>query len=209
MRRRAMRTWIVLDTKTLERVMGTKPYKAVIHLAAITERRRRRLKTSPGRLSGECPRHPRNGESGGEASSADLLSITRITCSTGASAITRSRIPRHPQTGTAALETYAGELEVQDMAGGWARSALSATSFRSPAACWHFPTAYTKVYTSADFTVVMAGDVAECMARDLRGIIHMGTPVKRFFDIARQRNPQIQPEECTDPAFPQKTEFEH
>ncbi|MEM4272645.1 MAG: sugar nucleotide-binding protein, partial [Candidatus Bilamarchaeaceae archaeon] len=92
---------------------------------------------------------------------------------------------------------YAGELEI--LASG-CKHCIMRTSFRP--ADWGFPTAYTNVYTSADYVNVIAKELALCINYNLEGIIHIGTPRKSFYELAKRRNPGIKPEECTDASFP-------
>jgi dTDP-4-dehydrorhamnose reductase len=94
---------------------------------------------------------------------------------------------------------YAGELEVRQVR---ARHCIIRTSFRP--ADWGFPTAYNNVYTTADYTDVIAAEIAQALTMNLEGVIHIGTPVKTFFELASRRNPAITPEECADPAFPKR-----
>jgi dTDP-4-dehydrorhamnose reductase len=92
---------------------------------------------------------------------------------------------------------YAGELEIQESG---VQHCILRTSFRP--AHWGFPTAYTNVYTSADFIDVIAQEVALAIRLDLRGLWHVGTPTKTFYELAHRRNPDVKPEECRDPLFP-------
>jgi len=98
---------------------------------------------------------------------------------------------------------YAGELEI--MASG-CKHCIMRTSFRP--VDWGFPTAYTNVYTSADYVDVIANEIALCITYDLGGIIHIGTHRKSFYELARARNPRIKPEECTDPTFPKSRDLD-
>jgi len=90
---------------------------------------------------------------------------------------------------------YAGELEVR--ASGCEHLVIR-TSFRPDA--WGFPTAYTNVMTSAE----LARCVTHC---HVRGILHVGTPTKSFYDLARRRHAAIEPEECSDPCFPKRRDL--
>ena len=89
---------------------------------------------------------------------------------------------------------YAGELEIMNSG---CKYCIMRISFRPIK--WIFPTAYTNIYTSADYVDVIAKEVALCISYELDGIIHIGTPKKSFYDLAIQRNPGIAPEECADP----------
>lgn len=91
---------------------------------------------------------------------------------------------------------YAGELEIQTRTDNYL---IIRTSFRPHN--WPFKTAYDNVFTSADYTDIIAQEILQALKLDLRGIIHIGTPKKTLFQLAKQRNPDILPE--TAPAdFP-------
>jgi dTDP-4-dehydrorhamnose reductase len=92
---------------------------------------------------------------------------------------------------------YAGELEAQ-LAGG--EHLIIRTSFRPK--IWSFPTAFSDIITTADYVDVIAQEIATCVALKIRGIIHIGTPAKSFYELAAQRKPQVIPALCTDPTFP-------
>jgi len=97
---------------------------------------------------------------------------------------------------------YAGEMEIQNATDNYC---IIRTSFRP--SIWGFPTAYTNVYTSADCVDVIAGEVVSCLNYNLRGIIHIGTSTKSFYELAKIRNPDILPEECTDDTFPKRRDL--
>jgi dTDP-4-dehydrorhamnose reductase len=67
------------------------------------------------------------------------------------------------------------------------------TSFRP--AVWDYPTAYTNVFTSADYVDIIAQEIATCLDIGLSGIIHIGTPKKTLYELALRRNPHVLPEE--------------
>jgi len=96
----------------------------------------------------------------------------------------------------------AGEWETRIYAAHWC---IIRTSFRP--SNWGFPTAFTNVHTSADYVDVIAERVAACIQMGINGIHHVGTPVKSFFDLARRRNPDVEPEECKDPDFPKNRQL--
>lgn len=89
---------------------------------------------------------------------------------------------------------YAGELEVRCASNNYL---IIRTSFRP--AVWGYPTAYTNVFTSADYIDIIAKEIVRCLAYDVSGIIHIGTPKKTFYELALRRNPNILPEECVVP----------
>lgn len=89
---------------------------------------------------------------------------------------------------------YAGELEIQNQT---KNHLIIRTSFRP--IIWPFATAYSNVYTSADYIDIIADEIAFCLnkANDLTGIIHIGTSVKTMYDLAKKKNPHVLPEEFT------------
>jgi dTDP-4-dehydrorhamnose reductase len=91
----------------------------------------------------------------------------------------------------------AGEMEVR-LSG--VQYAILRTSFRPHP--WGFPTAFTNVYTSADYVDIIAQEVALAISMNLGGIYHIGTSTKTFFELARRRTPEVRGEDCTDPQFP-------
>ncbi len=90
---------------------------------------------------------------------------------------------------------YAGELEIQNSTDNYL---IIRTSFRP--VVWPFPTAYSDIYTSADYIDVIAAELALCLnqATDLMGIIHIGTPTKTLYELAKKRNPDVLPEKSND-----------
>ena len=89
---------------------------------------------------------------------------------------------------------YAGELEIQSKVD---NHLIIRTSFRP--SIWPFPTAYSNVFTSADYVDIIADEIALCLnkATDLTGVIHIGTPIKTMYELAKKRNPGVLPEEFT------------
>jgi dTDP-4-dehydrorhamnose reductase len=96
-----------------------------------------------------------------------------------------------------AFTKYAGELEVQDATK--ENHLIMRTTFRP--SDWGFPTAYTNVWTTGDYTDVIAQEIALCLKINPSGIVHIGTSKKTWYDLATRRNPEIQPEEFPDPTF--------
>lgn len=92
---------------------------------------------------------------------------------------------------------YAAELEIQNLLDNFG---IIRTSFRP--SVWGFPTAYTNVHTTADYTDVVAKEIALCLNFDLQGVIHIGTEPKTLYELAKRRNSNVQPEECNDDSFP-------
>lgn len=92
------------------------------------------------------------------------------------------------------MTKYAGELEIMNITKNFC---IIRTSFRPSR--WDFPTAYSNVYTSADYVDIIAKEIASAIRWDISGIIHIGTAKKTLFDLARQRNPDVSPEENNDP----------
>lgn len=81
---------------------------------------------------------------------------------------------------------YAGELEVQHCGGA---HLIIRTAFRP--SVWPFASAYSDVYTSADYVDVIAREILLALTMNLHGIIHIGTPKKTLFELAKRRNPAI------------------
>lgn len=92
---------------------------------------------------------------------------------------------------------YAGEIEVQNATGNYC---IIRTSFRPTK--WEFPTAYSNVFTSADYVDVIANELKLCLDWNLSGVIHIGTAKKSLYELAKIRNPDVSPQVCTDVSFP-------
>ncbi len=97
---------------------------------------------------------------------------------------------------------YAGELEIRNLTDNYL---IIRTSFRP--LIWSFPTAYTNVYTSADYIDVIADEIKTALNLGLSGIVNIGTPVKTFYDLAKQRNSKVLPEECKNDNFPKRRDL--
>lgn len=95
-----------------------------------------------------------------------------------------------------AFTKYAGELEIQRSE---TPHLIIRTTFRPHP--WGFPTAYINVHTTGDYTDIIAQEIAQCMTINPNGIIHVGTPMKTWYELAQRRNPDVQPEEFPDPMF--------
>lgn len=91
----------------------------------------------------------------------------------------------------------AGEIEISRVVKEYC---IIRTSFRPK--IWPFETAFTNVFTSADYIDVIGSEILLAFTYDISGIIHIGTPKKTFFELASKRNPSVRPEENTDPLFP-------
>jgi dTDP-4-dehydrorhamnose reductase len=91
---------------------------------------------------------------------------------------------------------YAGELEV---ASATDNHLIIRTTFRPKT--WDFPTAFDNVHTVGDYVDVIAKEIALCLQINPSGILHLGTPIKTFFELAQRRKPDIQPEAFPDPTF--------
>jgi dTDP-4-dehydrorhamnose reductase len=68
---------------------------------------------------------------------------------------------------------YAGKIEIQRMLKNYC---IIRTSFRL--SLWPFPTAYTNVLTSADYTDIIAREINDAITYNMSGIIHIGTKKK-------------------------------
>ena len=90
----------------------------------------------------------------------------------------------------------AGEWEIRLNSQIWC---IIRTSFRPLK--WSFPTAFTNVFTSADYVDVIAKEIFLCSKMNIEGIIHIGTQKKSFYDLAIKMNKKIEPELCTLPDF--------
>lgn len=90
----------------------------------------------------------------------------------------------------------AGEFEVQTATND---HLIIRTTFRPKT--WEFPTAFTNVVTIGDYVDVIAKEIALCLTINPVGIIHIGTPKKTFFELAKQRKPDIQEELFPDNTF--------
>lgn len=95
-----------------------------------------------------------------------------------------------------AFTKYAGELEVKNLT---QNHLIIRTTFRP--SNWGFPTAYTNVWTTGDYTDIIAREIVLCLKIDPTGIIHIGTPKKNWHELATRRNPGIKPEKFPDPTF--------
>jgi dTDP-4-dehydrorhamnose reductase len=91
---------------------------------------------------------------------------------------------------------YAGELEVASASD---NHLIIRTTFRPKT--WEFPTAFDNVSTIADYVDVIAKEIALCVTINPSGILHLGTPIKTFFELAKRRRPDIMPEAFPDPTF--------
>lgn len=96
---------------------------------------------------------------------------------------------------------YAGELEIQNRTD---NHLIIRTAFRP--ALWPFPSAYGDVYTSADYIDVIASEILRALALGLTGTIHIGTPKKTLFELARRRNPAIV-SESSPAGFPKRKDL--
>jgi len=186
----------ILDTGMIDRHISKASYAAVIHLAAITE---------PA-MAAKNPRASYRTNVLGtrnlaQASARHGLMIYYLSTDY----VFDGREGNYKENDRPApanwygTTKYAGELEIQEATSHYG---IIRTSFRP--AQWPFPTAFTNVYTSADYTDVIAAEVSSAITRKMSGVLHIGTPTKTFFELAQQRNPHVMPEECKDDAFPKK-----
>ena len=96
----------------------------------------------------------------------------------------------------------AGEYEIKNISENYL---IIRMSFRPVK--WDFPTAFTDVLTTADYVDVMAKEMALALSYDLSGTIHLGTPPKTVFELAKRNNPKVQPEECPDPNYTRRLDL--
>lgn len=64
------------------------------------------------------------------------------------------------------------------------------TSFK-PLDEWPFPSAFTDLYTSADYVDVIAKDIAFVIESGITGVINVGTERKSIYDLASRRTPSV------------------
>lgn len=81
---------------------------------------------------------------------------------------------------------YAGEIEIERRL---SDHLIIRTAFRPKV--WPFSSAYADVYTTGDYVDIIAKEILHALALNLSGIIHIGTPKKSLYDLAKQRNPAI------------------
>ena len=65
------------------------------------------------------------------------------------------------------------------------------TSFKP--SIWEFPKAFSDVYTSADYIDIIARKISFLIANNANGIYNVGTEKKSIYELAKRRNPNIQP----------------
>ena len=97
---------------------------------------------------------------------------------------------------------YAGELEIQQVLKDFC---IIRTSFRP--IIWPFPTAFSNIYTSADYIDIIAAEIALAIKLNTKGILHLGTRKKPMYQLAKKRNPQVKPEICQLKTLPKKRYF--
>lgn len=61
-----------------------------------------------------------------------------------------------------------------------------------------FPKACTDRFTSKDYIDVIAPLITKEVLSDKKGICHVGTEKKSFYDLASRRNPDVEPMKCLD-----------
>lgn len=186
----------ILNVAQMERYLEDYPAKSILHLAAISDRT---IADNQRQLSYEVNVR-------GTAHVARLAAkrgIKMIYISTdyvfSGSAGNYKEEDRPEPANWYGFTKYAGELEVMRASDNYL---IIRTSFRP--AVWGYPTAYTNVFTSADYIDIIAKEIIRCLGYNLSGIIHIGTPKKTFYELALRRNPDILPEEC---AVPQHRDF--
>jgi dTDP-4-dehydrorhamnose reductase len=186
----------ILQPSDLERALSQQAYAGIIHLAAITQPQiavQKPQETYRANVTGT--RHV------AAAASVHHLKVIYLSSDyvfNGEKGDYREIDPVCPANWYGCTKA-AGEMEVRASN---ARYCIVRTSFRPHP--WGFPTAFTNVYTSADYVDIIAQEVTEVITRDLDGIIHVGTPIKTFFELARRRSPEVAPETCDDPLFPKR-----
>lgn len=186
----------ILNPATLNAALAGKAYAGIIHLAALTQAKLAEDKPLAAyRINVIGTRHVAEAA---RAAGTKLFYTSSDYVFDGLSGDYREEAVPRPANWYGATK-FAGEMEVQNAGGPFA---ILRTSFRPTD--WGFPTAYTNVYTSADYADVIAEELAVAIRTDVSGILHIGTPVKTFYELAVRRNPKVKPEECTDPLFPKR-----
>lgn len=181
------------NTISIERAMHESTFDAILHLAAICDRKR--ANSDPASTYATNVIGTRNMAQAAKATGKKIVYVSTeaiFDCLTGN--YREDSVPS--PSDWYGFTKLAGELEVQRSG---TRYLIIRTSFRPES--WNFPTAFTNVSTTADYVDVIANKIASCLSKDLTGIIHIGTPIKSFYELAKRRNKNIQPEENQDPNF--------
>jgi len=189
----------ILDVHQIRHYLESDSFDAILHLAAISDQRfaaKERLLSYQVNIIGTRNMAEMTQEYG--------LKIYYIStdyvfpCTEGNYKETDSPYPANWYGFT----KYAGELEIQNATNSFC---IIRTSFRPTS--WEFPTAYSNVYTSADYVDVIAQQIILCLNYNVNGIIHIGSPTKSLYELAKIRNPNTIPEECNDESFPKRRDL--
>ena len=190
----------ILNLSEIEKFVGKNNFDAIVHLAAITDQKQaelQKLLTYQVNVIGT--------RNVAEIAKKNHLKVYFVStdyvfpCTKGN--YTETDIPS--PVNWYGYTKYAAELEIQNLLNNFC---IIRTSFRPSS--WGFKTAYTNVYTSADYTDVIAKEIALCLELNINGIIHIGTEPKTFYELAKKRNPDVKPEECEDPYLPKNRTLE-
>jgi len=76
------------------------------------------------------------------------------------------------------------------------------TSFKESK--WQYPTAFTDVYTSADYVDIIAKDIVLAINnfKLLPNVINIATERKSIYELAKRRNPEVKPSSRKDVSTP-------
>jgi dTDP-4-dehydrorhamnose reductase len=76
------------------------------------------------------------------------------------------------------------------------------TSFKESK--WKYPTAFTDVYTSADYVDIIAKDISLAISnfKILPNVTNIATERKSVYDLAKRRNPEVKPSSRKDISTP-------
>ncbi|MBI4117214.1 MAG: NAD(P)-dependent oxidoreductase [Parcubacteria group bacterium] len=180
----------ILSPEQIEKFASRKDIDAIIHLAAISSKKaaeeNKPLSYSINVIG------TRNIAQAAAKFNKKIVYISTESVFDGSRGDYKEDEPANPHDWYA-LTKYAGELEIQNSG---AEHLIIRTTFRPSK--WGFPTTYTNFWTTGDYVDVIAKEVALAISYGLTGIIHIGTPKKTWYELAKQRNPEIKPEEYPD-----------
>jgi dTDP-4-dehydrorhamnose reductase len=183
----------ILDPAAIEKYINDPSIGAVIHLAAVSNRAKAEADTMQSYLINV--HGTANVARAAQKAGKKIFYISTEIVFQGSAGNYRETDKPNPKDWYA-FTKYAGELEVQHSG---AEHLIIRTTFRPKA--WEFPTAYDNVYTTGDFVDVIAQEIAHSLTLNPSGIIHLGTPIKTLFELAKRRKQDIKPEQFPDPTF--------
>ena len=189
----------ILDVDKIDSILGKHNYEAIIHLAAITDRNYAASHKEESYLVNVVG--TRNIAKLARKHKAKVFYLSTdyvFDCLSGN--YTEDSEPNpHNWYGFTKL---CGEFELRNNLDDYC---IIRTSFRPDN--WGFKSAYTNVYTIADYVDIIAKEIALAIRLDVCGLIHLGTNKKTLFELAKERNPNIKPEICLDENFPKNRDL--